>query len=250
VHRTVVDTAVASLIQSAMLETQSTTSRDAAPEAGLAQPPRIDADNVRTRGKDRGDLWYLESTAVPRPDDVCERFAAKIEPWWGFAVYGALYMFPAFVLAGMATLPVFLLGHAVGAKGATWVNAIALVVALAAFSLAWWPFARWIQRRRRAALPLVRDGELVTGVVADKYAGPVGQVAKRVAADLAVGRTGMKFYRVQLSHAGEQYLLQVPIAAYSVPAVGTPVTVLYRPSAPYALVIDPVTNKATPVRVR
>jgi hypothetical protein len=87
-------------------------------------------------------------------------------PAWGFFVYGALYLFAAFVMSGV---PVLALGLVLGplAKGAdsTGRMVLVLVVWVGAFVLSWWPFARWVSRRREGARRLFRDGEVIPAVV-------------------------------------------------------------------------------------
>lgn len=209
------------------------------PSHGHEPPPVVlDSDNQRIRKRRKDDLFQFESTTTPRPADVCDRFAARVTPAWGFAVYGVLYFFVAFTMFALCLLPGYLLGAAVGAKGALWVDVLGWTLGLAGFALAWWGFARWVKRKRRAALPLVRDGVLVDGSVVDKWAGPVTQIAKRVAFDAAVGRAGVKFYRVQFEHAGMSRMIHVPVTGSVRPAPGTTLRVLFHADSKHALVFD------------
>jgi hypothetical protein len=205
-----------------------------------ATPPLLDAENPGVRRKRRGDLWYFETSSVPRPDDVCARYVGLVAPWWGFAAYGFLYFFVAMVafLAGMllAIGVKEVLGFADGSTGA---QVLAWVFSVAAFVLSWWPFARWVKRRRAAAYPLLREGELVDGIVVSNLAGRPMEVASRVAADFAVARVGgIRFYRVAVTHAGGRVLLKLPVTKTSAPAPDTKLTVLFKPQLKYALVFD------------
>jgi hypothetical protein len=180
------------------------------------------------------------ASSVATPDDLCARYAGVIAPWWGFAAYGFLYFFVAmfFFLAGV--LLAIGVKELIGAPdGGTVAWLLAWSFGLAAFALSWWPFARWVKRRRAVAYPLIRDGELVKGVVLGKLAGRPMEVASRLAADFALSSVGgIKFYRVEVEHAGVRYVLKLPITKWQVPAANTQVSVLFLPKAKYAIVFD------------
>ena len=63
----------------------------------------FDSDNARIRDHRKDDLFLIVSSSSPRPDDVCERLVGRVEPLepleplWGFAVYGILFV----VVAGL-----------------------------------------------------------------------------------------------------------------------------------------------------
>jgi hypothetical protein len=184
----------------------------------------------------RDHLAFVAAEA-PRPDSMCAHYVRRIEPWYGFVVYGVLYYFAAFVCFAIGCIPGFALGAAVGQKGALWVLILGLAGGGAAFVLAWWGFARWVKRKRARALPLVRDGALIEGRVFDRFSGGAGKVAVRVVTDYAVGQIGVKFYRVQLTGEHAMRMLHVPVHAGQA-SPGTAVTVLFHAECSHALVFD------------
>jgi hypothetical protein len=192
------------------------------------------------RRKQRGDLWYFETTSAPRPDDLCARYVGKIAPWWGFAVYGIAFLVLAWLLLVVGVLLGIGVSSVLGvAKGSTLAGVFAWTFGVATFALSWWPFARWVKRRRGAALPLLRDGELIDGVVVDKFAGSALDVVGRVATDYVVSQIGgVKFYRVAIEHGGQQHMLKIPISSWSIPAARTNLKVLFNPATKYVLVFD------------
>ena len=220
------------------------------PTSRSSYTPPVDADNPRERRKQRGDLWYFETTPAPRPDDLCERYAARVAPWWGFAVYALAYLFVGLFAF---TAGIFL---AIGVKellgvrdGSTLATVLAYTFGFAAFALSWWPFARWVKRRRGAAMPLIRDGKLIDGVVLDKFSGRALDVVGRVATDYAMSQVGgIKFFRVAIDSAGEEHVLKIPITTWRVPPPGTMLKVLFNPAATYALVFHE-TGKAQVAKV-
>lgn len=186
------------------------------------------------------DLVDFETSSTPRPDAVCKHYVRRIEPIWGFVVYGVLWYFVAFVFFALGCAPGFILGAIVGAKGATWVTVVGLTGGVIAFVLAWIPYVRWARRKRARSMPLIRDGELVEGRVFDRMSGPGIQIAKRVATDFALSQIGAKYFRVALEHAGQQRMLTVPNPTFGgTSSAGTELPVLFHPDCSYALVFDP-----------
>jgi hypothetical protein len=180
---------------------------------------------------------FTEST-LPRPEPFVRHYVRRIEPWYGFVIYGVLWWFVAFTAFAIGVLPGFLLAGALGiAKTSLLAKVVGIGGGVLAFGAAWIPFVRWCKRRRARVAPLVRDGTLYDGRVFDRMSGSGGQVAKRVAADFAMSQIGAKYYRVAFERAGMQHMLQVP-APSGTPSPGTPLPVLFHPSSPYAFVFD------------
>jgi hypothetical protein len=196
------------------------------------------------------DLVDFEVSDPPRAPDVCKHYVRRIEPLWGFVVYGVLWYFVAFVAFAIGCAPGFLLGNAVGAKGALWVTVLGLTGGGIAFLLAWIPFVRWAKRRRARTLPLIRDGVLLEGSVFNNMSGPGLAAAGRIVTDFAVGQLGVKFYRVTVEHEGMPHMLHVPNPTFGGrPAPGTTLPVLFHPDVAHALVFDQ-RGKANVARVR
>jgi hypothetical protein len=172
--------------------------------------PLVDGDNQRVRRRRRDDLFHFESTSAPRPADVCQRFVGRVVPTWGFVMYGVLYLLVSHVCMLVGVLLGYLLGVGVGAKGATWVDVLALI----------------------------RDGELVDGQVIDAPTGSVAGVAKHLLVDVAARRTGVQMYRVMIAPDQEPRVLQVPTTGFSRPGVGTKLRVLFHPASQHALVFE------------
>ena len=184
------------------------------------------------------DISYFESTPAPRGDGLCKQFAPKVDPWWGFLVYGFAYAFLSIVMFMIGLLPAFLIADAVGQPDAAWATALGVAMGFAAFGLSWWAFARWVKRRRLACHPLLRDGQLLTGTVVDKFAASAGKVVKRLALDFAASELGgVKVYRVEVEHDGKRRALEVPVVGFR-PALHTKMRVLFHPTAKHALVFD------------
>lgn len=222
------------------------------PTTGTQGPPYTvtDADNAKIRERRKDDLFQFESTPVPRPADLCARYAGKVAPLWGFAVYGVLWFFVAFTMFALGMIPGYALGAAVGSQGAGWVHVLGFAGGVVMFVLAWVLYVRWAKRKRSSTLPLIRDGVVVEGRVFNKYAGPKLEVARRVVTDLIVRRLGVRIYRVEVTHGGMRYMLHVPEPTLSAtPAPGTVMRALFHTASPHALVFD-AKGKATVVRVR
>ena len=204
--------------------------------------PSLDSDNARIRGRRKDDLFLIESTSSPRPDDVYERLVGRVEPLWGFAVYGVLYVFVAGLGLSLGLIPALILRQ-LGVSGIAFDLSV-WIFAIGGFALAWLPFVHWVRRRRRRTLPLIRDGVLIEGVVIDKLQGNVVDVAKRVVVDAAFARMGARFYRVAIEQAGVTKILGVPLTGSARPAPGTAVSVLVHPQAKHALVFEVKSRRA------
>ena len=196
------------------------------------------------------DLADFKVVETPRPPEVCKRYVRRVEPLWGFVVYGVLWYFVAFVAFAIGIIPGFAFGNAVGAKGALWVQILGFVGGGIAFVLAWIPYVRWAKRKRARTLPLIRDGVLLEGSVFNNMSGPGLAAAGRVVTDFAVGQLGVKFYRVTVEHNGMPHMLHVPNPGFGErPAPGTTLPVLFHPGVAHALVFDQ-RGKANVARVR
>jgi hypothetical protein len=184
------------------------------------------------------DVELFTTTPVPRPDELCARYAGKASPWYGFVLYGVLYFFLAFIVGALGMLPGVMLGVAAGAQGALWVLILAYIGGIAAFAASWVPFARWVKRRRASTSPLIRGGEVIEGRVFDRMSGPALEVIVRLLLDFAKSRMGYRIYRIELSHAGKRVFAYVPRPTFGAPKAGTPVNVLFYPASPFAFVFD------------
>jgi hypothetical protein len=115
---------------------------------------------------DKATLERLQRAPAPRDDELCRALAARIEPAWGFVVYGVLWMWlglslafglaAAFVLVGIRIAGDAHTHAAVGPAYAVFGVAAALVV---------WTFGRWVRGRRARARALFRDGQFVDGAI-------------------------------------------------------------------------------------
>ena len=98
--------------------------------------------------------------AEPRDAALVLRLGRRLVPAWGFIAYGALYSFLAIGVgvAAMVGAAVVFGGANVGRPGPLWFQVLSRAVALGAFALSWWPFARWVKRRRSDAYRLFTHG--------------------------------------------------------------------------------------------
>lgn len=108
------------------------------------------------------DLELLQRTPVPRPADLCRRYARKIDSIFGFIVYGLLWVF----VSNVAALLGLLLGAAIvgdqpGVVGQTVVTGLGI----GGFVGAWVLFALWVRRRIGPARRLIRDGSFADAQV-------------------------------------------------------------------------------------
>jgi len=186
------------------------------------------------------DLVDFTESSLPRPEAVVRHYVRRIEPWYGFAVYGVLWWFVAFVAFAIGVMPGFLLAGAIGvAKTSVLAKVLGIGGGLLAFGASWIPFVRWCKRRRSRVEPLVREGTLYDGRVFDRMSGTGGAVAKRLAADFAMSQIGAKYFRVSFERNDQHHILQVPNHAFAhPPAKGDALPVLFHPASPYAFVFD------------
>lgn len=227
--------------------TSATTSATASATASALAPAPASAPVRETRGA-LDDLSLLRDLPVPRPPEICARFAGRVSPWWGFVLYGVLWLFLATTMFTLGMLPVLLLVSAAGAKGAPWAVALSMLLGGAAFVYTWVLFARWVKRRRASAAPLVRDGEIVTGRVFDRWSGTLLEKLVRLGVDYASARVIGRTFRVDVAHEGAMYSMRVATRVFGAPAAGTLMPVLLHRESSLALVFDKK-GKSSVVRV-
>lgn len=109
------------------------------------------------------DLEAISEAPVPRPDRLAQRFARRIEPTWGFFLYGILYF--AVVANTVGVLPLMVMVATQPKPAPSWMPVAWAAWYVVAQIASWWVFWRWIKSRRAHGVTLVRDGELVTGDV-------------------------------------------------------------------------------------
>lgn len=214
----------------AMLETRPSTPNAAPPPFALA--------SVREASGGLDDLSVLRDLPVPRPPEICARFAGRVSPWWGFVVYGVLWLFLSMTMFTVGMLPLLLLAAAIGAKGAAWAATGAMITGGALFVMTWVWFARWVKRRRASAGPLVRDGEIIEGRVFDRWSGSLLDKAVRFAVDYARSRVAGRTFQIEVAHGDATYMVRVPTPIFGAPAAGTRMPVLFTPASSLALVFD------------
>ncbi len=188
------------------------------------------------------DLDALKAAHAPRDLALCNRLARVIEPTAGFFAYGVLWTLGALGLGGVGMIAGAGLGLGLGLEKGS--NGL-IGLGLAGFGLfalgAWLPFVRWAKRKRNAARMLVRDGRLVTGVVATSNTDRAVETAARVALAATGGAggalQGLHWARVVFEVDGQNRAVLCPFAAQ--PAAGDASVVLYHPEAKYALGFDP-----------
>jgi len=92
----------------------------------------------------------------PRPDALCQRYARRMDPWWGFAIAAALITLFAVVITSVLAIKLMgWLGIRDGSTGAKIVSGGILVVGTVAARQV---FRRWRRRRLAVKRRLVRDG--------------------------------------------------------------------------------------------
>ncbi len=111
------------------------------------------------------DLEAIREAPVPRPERLAKRFARRIDPAWGFFLYGILYF--VVVANTVGVLPLMLMVATQPQPAPSWMPVAWAVWYVIAQIVSWWVFWGWIQRRRSYGVTLVRDGELVTADVHD-----------------------------------------------------------------------------------
>jgi hypothetical protein len=159
------------------------------------------------------DLDAMSEATVPRPDRLAQRFARRLEPTWGFVLYGILYA--ALVANVVGTIPlIFVVSSAWPADPSD----AAMLATLGWYVVSqipmWWLFRRWVRTRRSGPVMLVREGQLLDGTV---IAHPMSQTMVGCAISVGDGVIG-----VPVKLPGD-----------------TPCKVLYHPGAKYAFVFGP-----------
>lgn len=179
---------------------------------------------------------FTEST-LPRPEPFVRHYVRRIEPWYGFAIYGVLWFFVAMIAFAIGVLPGFALAGAVGIeKTSLLARVLGIGGGVLAFAAAWIPFVRWCVRKRGRAEPLVREGKLYDGRVSSPTTdGSAGAVAKQVLTGIVMSQISAEAFYVRFERSGEPRMLQVPAIARN-PALGTALPVLFHPTSPYAFV--------------
>lgn len=186
------------------------------------------------------DLRALAAQPPPRSDEAARAIARRIAPAWGFAAYGVLYAFGAVLFGLVVALAVALPLGAVLHPARSVLGDISDAAMAAGFVAAWWPFVRWVQRRRAAAREIGRSGVLVTGTVATRAGDQAVQLA------LALIRIRFRWSRVEFLHADQAHQLLVAFARQ--PPNGARYDLVFAPGAAYALVLDG--RSGIPCRVR
>ena len=122
------------------------------------------------------ELDHLREIPTPRPEEVCRALAWRAEPLAGFILWGVLWNlwlttmgFTGGIFAGVA------IGNAIG-SGA---DILAAVLGAAGGTVSVLFFLRWLRRKRRGSLALIRDGKIVDAKVADKADESAAQLAAR-----------------------------------------------------------------------
>ena len=185
------------------------------------------------------DLHALAAQPTPRSDEAAGHIARRIAPAWGFAVYGVPYAFFAVMVGTAIAIAIALPLGALLHVSKPVLGPISEGLMGVGFVVAWWPYVRWVRRRRAAARELGRTGVLVTGTVATHAGDRAVQLA------LSLIRMGIKWSRVTFEHEGTEHRLLVAFARQ--PPNGTRCDLVFAPGAPYALVIQ---GRGIPCRVR
>jgi hypothetical protein len=96
---------------------------------------------------------------TPRPDELCARFARRMDPWWGFVIAGGLFMLVGLIVP---TLVLIALGPRLGmVDGSHAAQVFSLGGEAIGALVAWKLFARWRNARLGAKRELIRAGKLV-----------------------------------------------------------------------------------------
>jgi hypothetical protein len=194
----------------------------------------------------KSELDHLREIETPRPDEVCNALAWRVEPLAGFILWGVLWnvwlttmAFTAGLLLGVG------LGDALtGNKNVSGLLAAVFGTVTAGISV--WFFVRWVRRKRGSAKALIRDGVIVEGKVAAKATDELAQAAARVAFVATGQRLAASWYRVTFVQGIGSYHVLCPLP--SPPKDGAKVPVLFLPDHKYALGFAP-DGRAIPVRL-
>jgi hypothetical protein len=165
-----------------------------------------------------------------------ERSAATVI---GFVVYGSVCLLVSSFPALFGGVIGALVMHAVGfAKEDRATQLVALVMSIVCWSLAWIPYVRWVVRKRAAARTIIQTGMLCDASVVTSPGDRIAPLAVRTAIN-AAGSAGVAqaWERVELAGAGRGYATVAPFDTR--PEPGAITTVLFAPTAPYALAFSP-----------
>lgn len=193
-------------------------------------------------------MTELDLVRDQRSDETVELLAKRIEPTIGFVVYGVVFFFVSSFPALFGGVIGALVMHAIGfAQEAVATQVVALVMSIVFWVIAWIPYVRWARRRRAAARTIVRTGALCDAIVATSTTDRIAQLAVRVAIN-AAGSAGLTqtWERVVFAHAGLEYAGVAPFDKQ--PEAGTQTSVLFSPTARYALAFAP-SGKAFVIKV-
>ncbi|HEY6036474.1 MAG TPA: hypothetical protein VIV58_19485 [Kofleriaceae bacterium] len=180
----------------------------------------------------------LDRVVGPRDAAVVQLLSRRVEPTFGFVVYGVVYLFLSSFAGVAGGLVAALLSAGLGfGKGSTLQDVIVLVCSLAAWIAAWIPFARWVRRKRDNARSLVREGILCDAVVATSKTDRAAQLAVKLAMGMAGGATNVTWDRVVFEYRGTNYAGVAPFDRR--PEQGAPCHVLFHPLAKFSLAFSP-----------
>ena len=175
------------------------------------------------------ELEGLRALPVPRPDEVCQKFALRIEPSVGFLAFGVVWL----VITAPLLLGVFFAIDGMTIAGADRVTAgLRLGFAGVLYASSMWMYVVWCRRKRRRAAALVRDGVFVDATVVDWAA----EGGLQFAAALATGGSATKptWARLAFVHGGARYHVRCPFAH----DVGSTAPVLFVPDYKHSLAFD------------
>jgi hypothetical protein len=191
------------------------------------------------------DLELLD-VPVPRPAEIAQRYARKLEPAAGFIAYGVLWILglgdlalTAGLMAGIGLGVAHVVSKDVGV-------AIGLVLGFGLFALVVFAFVKWVIRKRRRARVLIEHGVFAEGPVVDKASDKAAQLAARLAFAATGQALAMTWYRVELTRDGHRYHVLAPFTLK--PEPGATRRVLFHPDARYAFAFD-ASGKAIPCRL-
>lgn len=103
------------------------------------------------------------NVSTPRPEEVCQRFARRMDPWWGYVLAGLLY---GVVMLGVTELLALKISEGLGFSDQSRGERIIVCVTLLVGAIASWQlFVRWRRRRIAHKRELVRNGRLIEVVV-------------------------------------------------------------------------------------
>ena len=179
----------------------------------------------------------LERVQGPRDAAVVKLLSHRVEPTYGFVIYGVIYFFLSSFGAVAGGLIGGFLGAAVAGKGSTMQDALVAVLTIAGWLASWIPFVRWARHKRDNARSLVREGVLCTGIVATSKTDRVAQVALKLAMSAAGSAPNVTWDRVVFEHRGKKYAGVAPFETR--PEQGAPCHVLFHPLAKFSLAFSP-----------